>query len=578
VATTLPEEKLLTEGKIVHGRSRDFSWRNPYLKQLFETPFGEDHSERASLFEAEDVADMSDAARMCHEHEIPLVMRGEGSGYTAGAFNFSSGLVLDTTRMNRVLDIDASKGTMKVEAGMRISDAREVAQSVGWDLRQYPASSCVGSGHEATIGGFLQTTPYGVGSARYGSLLDFGNILDLRVVPITKDAHPVTLDAVEDREMLIGSLRGLGTAAIVNDVTLSLCPAHYWVDVALTFPTSAQALSFALNTHNDPSFEIREMAAFPSSLLTSTLNQGERKTPIHFLRNKIPPKHRSEAQIAEKDLKLHPVFEQQTHTLPEHIEETEALVTLSVNESALPFLTHLAKEAGGHAVYFEHSRGGYGWLDATSWQQANTRLARYYTHTHFSHYELDLGALDARFPHLSPVASSGIQADHHALPARLRYCLGVVEELERKMDLVTQVINQSIDISRNVEMDPNTWVDETELLSNDIKTRPAWFAELIRRKDGRTGVIGQMNFRTQISNFAQLESRLTRINRGLHALRQNGILRGFVDPHKYTPEELFIDDESVLAHEKLRLAAKAQFDPSNLLNPRVLHPQSRVKL
>ena len=73
-------------------------------------------------------------------------------------------------------------------------------------------------------------------------------------------------------------------------------------------------------------------------------------------------------------------------------------------------------------------------------------------------------------------------------------------------------------------------------------------------------MIAQLNFRTQTLNFSQLERRLNRINQNLRQRRQNGYLRGFVDPNKYDPNELFVDDVDSLDHAQLRREAKEKFE------------------
>lgn len=545
----------------MHGRSRDFSWRNPYLKKKLSVPFGGDHSEKSALFEVHDVQDMRAAARMCYEHDICLVVRGEGSGYTAGAYNFGSGLVMDTTHMNRVLDLDASKGTITVEPGITISDLRETALSVGWDMRQFPTTSV--AGHPATLGGFLQTAQYGIGSARYGSTFDFGNIIDMKVVSLTRESPIVSLDGVMDAKKMSGVLRSLGTSAIVSEVTLALAPAQYWVDVGICFPTFAGAVDFAMSTHRLPTIELRELSVFPSSILTASLNSGERKSHIHFLRNKIPTLNHTPNQRIEREKALiHPGVDEQLYEMPEHVEETEALVILSVNEASLPFLNHNVKARGGHTVYIEHNRGGYGFIEAATWQHAATRLSKYYSGVQYSHFEMDLGPVDGK-------TIRDVTARMDLVKLLLNTSLVQKEEYEALLESrALESASNSPLPTRTMDEDHDRWVDERQLATDDIRFRPAWFFEFITREDGSSGLIAQLNFRTQTENFVQMERRLQNTTSALAGFMRGRELESFVDPHQHHPDFIFVEPNS--DHMSQRRAAKSLFDPKGLLNPREL--------
>src|SRR5689334_22028690 len=54
----------------------------------------------------ESTEDVSTVARLCHEHRVPLVVRGAGTGYTGGAVPTAGGVVLSMERLNRIIEID----------------------------------------------------------------------------------------------------------------------------------------------------------------------------------------------------------------------------------------------------------------------------------------------------------------------------------------------------------------------------------------------------------------------------------------------------------------------------------------
>ena len=82
---------------------------------------------------------VADVVRLCLEHNIPIVPQGGNTGLCGGATPDESGraVVLLTTRLNRVREIDTANDTMTVEAGCILQTVQELAQSVG---RLFPLS------------------------------------------------------------------------------------------------------------------------------------------------------------------------------------------------------------------------------------------------------------------------------------------------------------------------------------------------------------------------------------------------------------------------------------------------------
>jgi len=54
----------------------------------------------------ESTQDVSTVARLCHEHRVPLVVRGAGTGYTGGAVPVRGGVVVSLERFTRILSLD----------------------------------------------------------------------------------------------------------------------------------------------------------------------------------------------------------------------------------------------------------------------------------------------------------------------------------------------------------------------------------------------------------------------------------------------------------------------------------------
>ena len=98
--------------------------------------------------------------RLLVKHDAQIVPRGSGTGLAGGCVAFESGIVVSTTRMNRVLKVDLANRVAHVEAGCRnlqLSDAvaREPG-GAGFHFAPDPSSqraSSVGGNASTNAGG-----------------------------------------------------------------------------------------------------------------------------------------------------------------------------------------------------------------------------------------------------------------------------------------------------------------------------------------------------------------------------------------------------------------------------------------
>lgn len=108
-------------------------------------------------------------------YKIPVYPWGGGSGSQGGALPVKGGILLDTKRMNKVLDFDEKSMTVTVETGMIFTQLEWYANERGYSLMHYPSSINCG-----TVGGFLAHNGIGVLSTKYGKIDD--QCLSLEVV------------------------------------------------------------------------------------------------------------------------------------------------------------------------------------------------------------------------------------------------------------------------------------------------------------------------------------------------------------------------------------------------------------
>ena len=77
---------------------------------------------------------VSNLLKYCIEHKIPVVPRGHGTSGYGGALPTRGGLVIETTRMNEVHNIDRENMTVEVGSGIiwgRVSILRAAGAMIG---------------------------------------------------------------------------------------------------------------------------------------------------------------------------------------------------------------------------------------------------------------------------------------------------------------------------------------------------------------------------------------------------------------------------------------------------------------
>lgn len=119
--------------------------------------------------------EVSKVLAIANYFKIPVTTWGGGSGSQGGALPVAGGIILDTKRMNRVLEYDEESMTVTVETGMNFMQLEFYANEHGHSLMHYPSSLTCG-----TVGGFIAHNGIGVLSTKYGKIDDM--CLSLEVV------------------------------------------------------------------------------------------------------------------------------------------------------------------------------------------------------------------------------------------------------------------------------------------------------------------------------------------------------------------------------------------------------------
>lgn len=162
---------------------------------------------------------VSQIVRLAAEAQVPLVVRGAGTGLSGGALPLHGGILLVLTRMRTIRAVDAANRRAMVEAGVVNQQLVAAANRVGLTYAPDP-----GSGRTSTIGGNIASNAGGPHCLAHGVTLN--HVLGLTVV-LPDGAVVQTGSALADAYgydltgVLVGSE---GTLGIVTEATVQLMP------------------------------------------------------------------------------------------------------------------------------------------------------------------------------------------------------------------------------------------------------------------------------------------------------------------------------------------------------------------
>src|ERR671916_228697 len=117
--------------------------------------------------------------KLLAERDVQIVPRGSGTGLAGGCVAFENGVVVSTTRLNRILKIDLDNRVAHVEAGVRntqLSDAAaQLPGGAGYHFAPDPSSQ-----RASTIGGNAATNAGGIHTLK--DFVSSNHVLGLQMV------------------------------------------------------------------------------------------------------------------------------------------------------------------------------------------------------------------------------------------------------------------------------------------------------------------------------------------------------------------------------------------------------------
>lgn len=178
-------------------------------------------------------AEVLQVVAACVKYQVPVTVRGAGTGNYGQCVPLHGGVILDTTRMQTIHWVKS--GVARVEAGVKLAALDKKARETGWEMRMAPSTY-----RTATIGGFIAGGSGGIGSIMYGQLRDRGNLLALRVVTLEDEPRVIELRGDDVQKVN----HAYGVNGIITELEIPLGSAYPWTEVIVTFENFMAAARF----------------------------------------------------------------------------------------------------------------------------------------------------------------------------------------------------------------------------------------------------------------------------------------------------------------------------------------------
>lgn len=172
------------------------------------------------VFMAHSTEEVAAVVKICNEYKIPVTPRGSGSGLVGGAVPLLGGVLIDTTKMNKILSYDLENFVVHVQPGVLLNDIAEDCAKQGLLYAPDPGEKF------ACLGGNVSTNAGGMRAVKYGATRDYVRAMTV-VLPtgeITRFGATVskTSSGYSLKDLIIGAE---GTLGVITELTLKVMPA-----------------------------------------------------------------------------------------------------------------------------------------------------------------------------------------------------------------------------------------------------------------------------------------------------------------------------------------------------------------
>ena len=226
----------------------------------------------------ENAQQVQKVVKLAAKYKIPVICRGAGTNVVGACTVEHGGIILNFSKMNKIISINKENMTAIVEPGVVLGDLQKAVEKFGLFYPPDPSNLAV-----STIGGSIAQSSGGAKSFKYGTTKDY--VIDLKVVMADGKILKTGSNTIKNatgynlNTLFVGSE---GTLGIVVEATLKLIPKPQSKKVFMAYFETVREAVKAVNS-------VIEQRIYPATIDfmdKNAIQTVERFYPANLLTNK----------------------------------------------------------------------------------------------------------------------------------------------------------------------------------------------------------------------------------------------------------------------------------------------------
>ncbi len=203
----------------------------------------------------ENIEQVLKVVKIANEQMTPIICRGAGTNTVGACIPTHGGIVLNFSKMNKILEINPENMTTRVQPGVVVGDLQKAVEKQGLFYPPDPSNLKI-----STIGGSIAQNSAGARCFKYGATKDY--IIDMLVVMANGELIRTGSNTIKNAtgynlgSIFIGSE---GTLGIVVEATIKLIPKPEETQVIMAYFDTVEDSIYAVN-------KIIEKQVFPATI------------------------------------------------------------------------------------------------------------------------------------------------------------------------------------------------------------------------------------------------------------------------------------------------------------------------
>ena len=186
--------------------------------------------------------DVAEVVKIAYKHAIPVTAGGGLTGMAGGAVPIHNGIYIDSTSMNKIIEVDVANQTVRAQGGATLQEINDAVSEHGLWLPNLPESKWI-----CTIASEIACDNDSTFGMRYGKILNA--LLSVQIVTGTGEVLELghrkshfTSSGYKLKDLIVGSE---GTLGVITEATVKLepIPDERRVEMII-FPSMGRAVEY----------------------------------------------------------------------------------------------------------------------------------------------------------------------------------------------------------------------------------------------------------------------------------------------------------------------------------------------